>query len=57
MAQVCISARSLSETLNAKGFVCIRESEKDNDSMFALRKPIPEQENANVFDNLMILQA
>lgn len=28
----------------------------DNDSMFALGKPIPEQENVNVFDNLVILQ-
>lgn len=37
--------------------VCIWESENDNDSMFALGKPIPQQENVNAFDNLTIIQA
>lgn len=47
---------SSSETLNAEGLVCIWELENDNDRMFTLGKPIPQQENVNVIDNLRILQ-
>lgn len=55
VAQVCISALSSSETLDAEGLVCVYKSGvSDNDSF---GKPILVQENVDGFDDLVILWA